>query len=150
MASYATLPEMQAEAITETALTGLARGSERFFVVNYANPDMVGHSGNFEAATKACRVVDRCLGRLVAAVLERGGAAIITSDHGNAELMVDPETGSPHTAHTTNPVPCVLACEELRGVTVPKEGGLYDIAPTVLRLLALPVPDVMAGRPLFA
>jgi 2,3-bisphosphoglycerate-independent phosphoglycerate mutase len=148
MKSYAALPEMQAEEITRAALKALEDDSQRLVVVNYANPDMVGHSGDFDAATRACRFVDRCVAKLVKAYLEKGGAVLITSDHGNAEMMLDPTSGSAHTAHTTNPVPCILVVEDLRGLSVPREGMLTDIAPTILKLIGLEIPEGMTGRSL--
>jgi 2,3-bisphosphoglycerate-independent phosphoglycerate mutase len=117
-------------------------------VVNYANPDMVGHTGVLEAAVEAVETIDRCLGRLADAVTEAGGAMLITADHGNLEQMTDPETGQPHTAHTTNPVPLAL-------VNGPSDmalagGRLADIAPTVLALMGLEPPAAMSGNCLIA
>ena len=116
-------------------------------VVNFANPDMVGHTGRLPAAIKACEAVDLGLGRALAAVQAMGGAMIVTADHGNCELMIDPVTGGPHTSHTTNPVPVVLlggpADARLR------EGGrLADLAPTILALMGLPQPPEMTGKSL--
>jgi 2,3-bisphosphoglycerate-independent phosphoglycerate mutase len=148
MKSYVEAPEMQADAVLEAAETALREDRDRMIVVNFANPDMVGHSGVMEAAVKACRKVDQCVGRLAVRVREAGGVMILTSDHGNAELMVDPKTGNPHTAHTTNPVPCILVWEEGRGQRVPAEAELKDLAPTILALLGLPVPEEMVGKSL--
>ena len=114
-------------------------------VVNYANTDMVGHSGDLNATVKAVETVDRCLGRLAEAVTRAGGALLITADHGNAEMMRDPKTGQAHTAHTTNPVPLVLV-NPPAGVGGLKEGKLADIAPTLLSLLGIAPPRSMTGR----
>jgi len=148
MRSYAAAPEMQAQAVLEAAEGALRDDRDRVIVVNFANPDMVGHSGDMEATVQACRKVDRCVGRLARRVQEAGGVMIVTADHGNAELMVDPKTGNPHTAHTTNPVPCILVGEEVRGQSVPAEAGLKDLAPTILALLGLPAPEEMVGKSL--
>jgi 2,3-bisphosphoglycerate-independent phosphoglycerate mutase len=114
--------------------------------MNFANADMVGHSGNLEATIKAVETVDACLGMLRQALQPRGGAWIITADHGNAETMIDPITGGPHTYHTTNPVPLILATENEIG---PLAGGsLRDVAPTLLGILGFPVPPEMTGRDL--
>jgi 2,3-bisphosphoglycerate-independent phosphoglycerate mutase len=117
--------------------------------VNYANPDMVGHTGVLPAATKAVETIDACLERVTEALLAAGGTALVTADHGNCELMVDPETGQPHTAHTTNPVPVwwVTRARDGRGL---RDGTLADIAPTLLDLLGIPVPKEMTGRSLLA
>ncbi|MFQ5844395.1 MAG: 2,3-bisphosphoglycerate-independent phosphoglycerate mutase [Planctomycetota bacterium] len=145
VATYDLQPEMSAPEVTEAAIEAVTSQSHRCLVLNFANPDMVGHTGSIEAATAACGWVDRCLGRVLEA-LERGGwTAIVTADHGNAECLVDPETGGPHTAHTTNPVPCWLVGAPGR---LREGGGLQDVAPTLLGLLGLPVPDLMGGRDL--
>jgi 2,3-bisphosphoglycerate-independent phosphoglycerate mutase len=115
-------------------------------VLNFANCDMVGHSGIFAAAVKACEAVDQCLGRLVQEFTSRGGIAIITADHGNAEIMHDTITAGPHTAHSLNPVPFVLISEQHRHRQLRRDGALKDIAPTVLHLLGLPVPAEMEGN----
>jgi 2,3-bisphosphoglycerate-independent phosphoglycerate mutase len=145
VATYDLAPEMAAEEVTDRLIEAIR--SERFdlIVVNYANPDMVGHTGIIEAAVKAVETVDHCLGRLVAAVEAAGGTLLITADHGNVEQMVDATTNAPHTAHTLNPVPVVL-------VNAPAEfgalrgGRLADVAPTLLELLRLPQPALMTGR----
>lgn len=116
-------------------------------VLNYANCDMVGHTGVFEAAVKAVEVVDECLGKVVAAVLAKGGSVIVTSDHGNAEKMLD-DNGNPHTAHTTNPVECVLATNEAERYELIEHGKLADIAPTMLQLLGLEIPAEMTAQSL--
>ena len=115
-------------------------------VTNYANPDMVGHTGDLDAAIKACEAVDQGLGRVVEALEKAGGAMIVTADHGNCETMVDPETGGPHTAHTTNLVPVALVGGPA-GVTL-ADGRLADLAPTLLELMDLPQPAEMTGKSL--
>jgi 2,3-bisphosphoglycerate-independent phosphoglycerate mutase len=114
-------------------------------VLNFANPDMVGHTGSLPAAIRAVETVDACLGRIVTAIEEAGGAMLVTADHGNCELMRDPATGGPHTAHTTNPVPVMLAGVE--GVPL-ADGRLADLAPTLLDLMGLVQPAEMTGRSL--
>ncbi len=145
--TYDHKPEMSAYTVTEKLLQCIARDDWAFILVNYANPDMVGHTGVLPAAVKAVETIDACLARTVAAVLERDGDVLITADHGNCELMVDPETGEPHTAHTTNPVPLWWATRHAAGRCL-RDGGLSDVAPTVLYLLGIPVPPEMTGRSL--
>ncbi len=144
VATYDLKPEMSAEPVTDVLLGRLARGDDRFLAVNFANPDMVGHTGVFPATVKAVEVVDAMLGRIASAVLARGGILAITADHGNAELKVDRATGAPLTAHTTSPVPLILAgADEVQGL---RDGGkLGDIAPTLLPLIELTVPREMSG-----
>ncbi len=143
VATYDQQPEMSAHEVTERVLEVFDEFD--FILLNYANPDMVGHTGDLEAAIQAIETVDRCLGRVVDAVERRGAMALVVADHGNAEKMIDEETGGPHTAHTTNPVPCVLLGTD---VTALRGGNLASVAPTVLRLLDLPVPREMTGEPL--
>jgi 2,3-bisphosphoglycerate-independent phosphoglycerate mutase len=145
-------PAMSAEVVTNGAVTAINKQIYSFVVINYANPDMVGHTGNIEATVKAIEIVDRCLGRLLESVIQAGGTTIIIADHGNAELMRDKE-GNPWTAHTTNPVPFILVEGEGRkipgyGTEVPlrSDGRLSDIAPTILQILGLPQPPEMTGR----
>src|SRR5439155_20142978 len=128
-----------------------AIGSGRFDVVvlNYANTDMVGHTGHIDAAIEAAETVDRCLGRLDDAVEAAGGTLVITADHGNAEMMRDPETGEPHTAHTLNPVPFIIV-NPPGAVARVENGRLADVAPTLLDILRLPKPSVMTGHSLIA
>jgi 2,3-bisphosphoglycerate-independent phosphoglycerate mutase len=116
-----------------------------FAILNYPNPDMVGHTGSIPAATRAVEAADAGLGRLVAAVEEAGGACLITADHGNAEQMLEPDGVSPHTAHTTNPVPVIVTDEE---VAIREGGELADLAPTVLELLEIEKPGKMTGKSL--
>ncbi len=136
-------PEMRAEAITDEAIKRLEAGVD-FVFINYANPDMGGHTANVPAIKKAIEVMDVNLKRFVEALLARGGVAVITADHGNAELNVDPVTGDKHTAHTLSLVPCVVTKE---GVTM-RDGALSDLAPTVLELMGLKKPKVMTGESL--
>jgi 2,3-bisphosphoglycerate-independent phosphoglycerate mutase len=152
VATYDRQPEMSADTVTDTALAALDRGIYSFVAINYANPDMVGHTGQIEAAIQAIETVDRNIGRLLAGISRRGGTAIIIADHGNAEYMQD-EQGNPWTAHTTNPVPFILV--EGEGLKIPghgtevalrEDGCLADIAPTILEILGLPQPPEMTGR----
>lgn len=136
-------PEMRAHDIADRALDAMDRGTD-FLFINFANADMVGHTGNVPRIIEAIECLDRELRRVVEKVLSVGGIAIVTADHGNAELNVDPETGNVHTAHTLNPVPFIVTSP---GTVRP--GGLSDIAPTVLGLLEIPVPDAMTGKNLF-
>ena len=145
VATYDLAPEMSSEEVTEQFVQAIRDGYD-LIVTNYANPDMVGHTGDLEAAKAACAAVDRGLGRVLAALTEAGGAMIVTADHGNCETMVDPETGGPHTAHTLNPVPVILVGgPEGAGLG---GGRLADLAPTLLDLMGLPQPDEMTGRSL--
>jgi 2,3-bisphosphoglycerate-independent phosphoglycerate mutase len=147
VATYDHRPEMSALQVTEALTARLEKGDYAFVLVNYANPDMVGHTGVMDAAVKAVETIDHCLERVSEVVLERGGQMLITADHGNCELMVDPETGEPHTAHTTNPVPIYWIIRDARGRSL-RDGTLADLAPTVLDLLGLEAPEEMTGRSL--
>ena len=151
VATYDLQPEMSAPEITDKLVEAITAQKYDLIVVNYANGDMVGHSGDLGAAVKAVEAVDACLTRLEAALAEVGGAMLITADHGNAEQMEDPHTHQPHTAHTVNPVPLVLvsARPELVGATL-QNGTLADLAPTLLTMLNLPIPPRMTGRNLLA
>ena len=144
--TYDLQPEMAAAEITESLVAAIRSGDYDLIVVNYANPDMVGHTGVLEAAIKAVETVDSGLGEVIAALAEVGGAMIVTADHGNCEVMIDPETGGPHTAHTLNPVPVVLvggpAGARLR------DGRLADLAPSLLELMGLDQPPEMLGKSL--
>ena len=146
VATYDLQPEMSAYTVTEKLEEALRRDLYDLIILNFANPDMVGHTGVLAAAIAAMEAVDTCAGRLVGAVLAKGGAVCITADHGNLEEMIDPATGGPMTAHTTNPVPILVAGAD-EGVSV-RSGGLSDIAPTLLDLMGLPEPDAMTGRTL--
>lgn len=143
VATYDLMPEMSAEGVCDVVLRGLDRADFDLIVVNFANPDMVGHSGKFEAAVQACETCDGMLGRIHQKLREKGGQWIITADHGNAETMIDPLTGGPHTYHTTNPVPLIIVNEDLEPLR--SGGSLRDIAPTILGLLGLPKPSEMSG-----
>jgi len=142
VATYDLQPEMSAAGVARVGAAGIRSGDYRALILNFANPDMVGHTGVIEAATRACEAVDRCLGEVLAAVEECGWRAIVTADHGNAEELIDPRTGGPQTAHTTNPVPCWLVGGDgpLR-----RGGSLRDIAPTLLGLLDVSQPPEMTG-----
>jgi 2,3-bisphosphoglycerate-independent phosphoglycerate mutase len=147
VATYDLKPEMSAPEVAARAAREIRSGAFRAVILNFANPDMVGHTGSIPAAVKAVETVDACLGEVLAAVEAAGGAAVVTADHGNCETMIDPETGGPHTAHTTNPVPCILVDPSFRGRL--REGGsLRDLAPTLIGLLGLSKPREMTGRDL--
>lgn len=143
VATYDLQPEMSASDVTDNLVRVISDGQTELIVVNFANPDMVGHTGVLDAAIKAVETIDACLGRLSEAVTAAGGAMLVTADHGNLEQMLDPTTGQPHTAHTTNPVPLTLVGGPA-GMAL-QAGRLADIAPTVLRLMGLPQPDAMTG-----
>ena len=142
VATYDLKPEMSAEEVTDAFVAAIEAGYD-LIVVNYANPDMVGHTGDLDAAIKACEAVDMGLGRVLAALEKAGGAMIVTADHGNCDIMIDPETGGPHTAHTLNPVPVVVVGAP-EGANL-KNGRLADLAPTLLHLMALDPPPEMTG-----
>jgi 2,3-bisphosphoglycerate-independent phosphoglycerate mutase len=153
VATYDLKPEMSAFEVTDRLVEAVNSGKFDFIVVNYANTDMVGHTGDFAAAKKAVETVDTCLGRLAEAVMAQGGALLITADHGNAEMMLDPATGQPHTAHTTNRVPVILVGGAEQGRNAPlvlHDGRLADVAPTLLELLGLQQPAEMTGRTLIS
>ncbi|MBM3571387.1 MAG: phosphoglycerate mutase (2,3-diphosphoglycerate-independent), partial [Alphaproteobacteria bacterium] len=145
--TYDLKPEMSAPEVTDRLVEAIAAGRHDFVVVNYANTDMVGHTGNLAAAITAVEAVDTCLDRLTEAVTRAGGVMLITADHGNAEQMRDPATGAPHTAHTTNPVPAMLVAGP-SDVSALADGKLADIAPTMLALLGLNQPAAMTGHSL--
>ncbi|MBP3465799.1 MAG: 2,3-bisphosphoglycerate-independent phosphoglycerate mutase [Angelakisella sp.] len=145
VATYDLQPEMSAYAVTDEAVRRIENGRYDVIILNYANCDMVGHTGVFEAAVKAVEAVDTCLGRLLAALEKAGGRAFLTADHGNADQMAD-ENGAPFTAHTTNPVPFVAI--GFGDVTLRSGGRLADIAPTMLQAMGLPQPEEMTGRSL--
>jgi len=148
VATYDLQPEMSAREVTDRLIATFAEGGHDAFVLNYANPDMVGHTGNLEAAIRAVETIDECLGRTVRAFREAepGGVLLILADHGNAERMVE-DDGSPHTAHTTNPVPCLLVSRDDRG-PLRQGGALCDVVPTLLALQGIEKPLVMTGRDL--
>ena len=132
VATYDLAPEMSAVGITDVLCGAIAKKSHNFMLCNFANADMVGHSGKIEPTIKAVETVDTCLGRIEPAVRAKGGALLITADHGNAEMMIDPATGGPHTAHTTNPVPFIVIAENGKKFSLKPGGSLRDISPTVL------------------
>ena len=154
VATYDMAPEMSAEELTISCSNAIKSGKYSLIVINYANPDMVGHTGNMDAAIKAIETVDRCVGKIVNATGEMGGSILITADHGNAELMKGP-SGEPWTAHTTNKVPLIFIEGEKRKIpnmgneiNLRDNAGLADIAPTLLQLLNLPIPKEMTGKSL--
>jgi 2,3-bisphosphoglycerate-independent phosphoglycerate mutase len=147
VATYDLKPEMSAAGVTDTVVNAVEKGEFDAIIMNFANADMVGHSGKLEAAIKAVEAVDAGLGRIYQALKPRGGAWIITADHGNAETMIDPVSGGPHTYHTTNPVPFICASEKDQLRLAPG-GSLRDIAPTLLGILGQPMPADMTGRDL--
>ena len=146
VATYDLKPEMSAYEVAEEAVKGIRSGQYRLVVINFANCDMVGHTGVFEAAVKAVETVDECVGKVLEAVEAMDGAALVTADHGNADQMIDYETGGPHTFHTTYPVPCILVSRG-SGVSL-RDGRLADVAPTLLDLLGVPKPQEMDGETL--
>ncbi len=146
VATYDLQPEMSAVEVTDKVVAAIEEGTFDFIVLNYANPDMVGHTGDLAAAVKAVESVDACLGRVFAAIEKQGGLALVTADHGNCEQMYDPAAHSPHTAHTMNRVPVMLIGAQ--NVAALKDGKLSDIAPTLLQLMAMPQPEAMEGQSL--
>jgi 2,3-bisphosphoglycerate-independent phosphoglycerate mutase len=148
VATYDLQPEMSAFAVTDQVLRGIDEGETDVFVINFANPDMVGHTGKLAQTIEACQYVDTCLGRITKGVRQRQGTTLITADHGNAEQMIDPLTGNPHTAHTTNPVPFHLVDEASIGMKLREGAALEDVAPTLLALLGIERPSEMTGRDL--
>ena len=147
VATYDLMPEMSAPGVTDVLCKGIETRSHDFILCNYANGDMVGHSGSLPATIKAVETVDQCLGRALASAEQAGATVLITADHGNCELMVDPGTGGPHTAHTTNPVPFIVVDPKWSG-QLRHGGSLRDVGPTVLRLLGVDPPETMTGRDL--
>lgn len=150
--TYDLAPQMSAHEVCQIVVDRLhAADCEDFILVNFANGDMVGHTGSLPAAIKAIETVDECVGKIVDATLARGGALVVTADHGNAEQMYDPQTNAPHTAHTTYDVECILVTpspQDLRGVTLRSDGRLADVFPTVLDLMGLDKPEAMTGQSL--
>src|SRR5664279_3902982 len=158
VATYDLKPEMSAQGVADAVLKAIADRTFDVMVVNFANADMVGHSGKIPPTIVAVETVDACLGQIHAALRRAGGAMIVTADHGNAEQMIDPATGGPQTAHTTNPVPFIVAAEHAvppanfkgdgRRFTLKPDGALQDIAPTMLGILGVPQPKEMTGHDL--
>jgi len=145
VATYDLQPEMSSVEVTDTLVRAIEGGEFELIICNYANPDMVGHTGNFEAAVQAVGAIDKALGRIMQALRSVAGEMLITADHGNAEYMFDPDTGQPHTAHSNNPVPLVYVGREAE---LQEDGALCDIAPTLLYMLGLEQPAEMTGRTL--
>ena len=145
VATYDLAPEMSAEGIGDTIVNAINDTAFDLIIANFANADMVGHSGKLEPTIKAVETVDAQLARIYKAIRERNGNWLITADHGNAEQMIDPATGGPHTAHTTNPVPMIYVGEEAPRYRLRPDGSLRDISPTLLNLLGLQLPKEMTG-----
>jgi 2,3-bisphosphoglycerate-independent phosphoglycerate mutase len=143
VATYDLKPEMSAHNIKDKIIPELNKKEADFICLNFANPDMVGHTGVFEAAVKACETVDFCAGKVTEAALQNGYTIIIIADHGNADCMIN-DDGTPNTAHTTNLVPCILVSNSYKGKI--KNGKLGDLAPTILTLMGLPIPQQMTGN----
>jgi 2,3-bisphosphoglycerate-independent phosphoglycerate mutase len=141
---------MSAAGIADAVIKATEDSTFDVVIVNFANADMVGHSGKIEPTVKAVETVDACLGRIEAAVRAKGGAMLITADHGNAEMMIDPATGGPHTAHTTNPVPFIIVAEDAKRFRLRPNGSLRDISPTMLGMLGVDEPKEMTGEDLRA
>jgi 2,3-bisphosphoglycerate-independent phosphoglycerate mutase len=148
VATYDLKPEMSAAGIAEAVVKATNNGTFDVIIVNFANADMVGHSGKIEPTIKAVETVDACLSEIEKAVRAKGGAILITADHGNAEMMIDPATGGPHTAHTTNPVPFIVMAEDAAQYTLKPNGSLRDISPTILGMLGVNEPKEMTGSDL--
>ena len=148
VATYDLKPEMSAAGIADAVVKAVEGKTFDFLVINFANADMVGHSGKLEAAIRAVEAVDASLSRIETAVRRVGGGMILTADHGNAETMIDPATGGPHTYHTANPVPFVLACPGAEAMSLRQGGSLQDISPTLLGLAGIPAPAEMTGKDL--
>jgi 2,3-bisphosphoglycerate-independent phosphoglycerate mutase len=145
VATYDLAPEMSAEGIADVVVKSITDTAFDVIIVNFANADMVGHSGKIEPTVKAVECVDAQLGRIYQAVKQHGASWIITADHGNAEMLIDPVTGGPHTAHTTNPVPFILVTDQGRKIGVREGGSLRDISPTILSLMEIDLPKQMTG-----
>ena len=148
IATYDLQPEMSAFNVTDRVLRAIDEGETDIFIVNFANPDMVGHTGKLDKTIEACQYVDTCLGGITKSIRQARGITLITADHGNAEQMVDPQSGGPHTAHTTNPVPFHLVDEDSKGIKLREGGALQDVAPTILGVMGTPQPQEMTGHDL--
>jgi 2,3-bisphosphoglycerate-independent phosphoglycerate mutase len=146
--SYADKPEMSAREVTQSVLKEMDTEKYRVIIQNFANPDLVGHSGNMDATVKACEVVDECIGKIAAKAMEKGYNLIISGDHGNAEYMIYEENGEPCPSHTINPVICVLVSKKYAKTTLKQQSGLKDIAPTILEILDIKKPAEMSGQSL--
>ncbi len=145
--TYDLQPEMSAYIVTDKVVEAIESKKYDCIILNYANPDMVGHTGNLDATIKAIEAIDKCVGRVVKAINEQHGNLIITADHGNAEQMIDYDTGEPHTAHTTNDVPLILITD-LENIKLKGDGKLADLAPTILDLMNIEKPVEMTGQSL--
>jgi 2,3-bisphosphoglycerate-independent phosphoglycerate mutase len=139
---------MSAFKVTDKVLRAIDDGETDVFVINFANPDMVGHTGKLDKTIEACQYVDTCLGWITKGIRQARGTTIITADHGNAEQMIDLLTGNPHTAHTTNPVPFHLIHDDFKGLKLRDGGALEDVAPTLLAIMGNEQPEQMTGRDL--
>jgi len=148
--TYDLKPEMSDEGIADALVGAVERGKFQVIIVNFANADMVGHSGKIEPTIKGVEAVDGCLGRIYKAVTQKGGSMIVTADHGNAEMLIDPITGGPHTAHTLNPVPFIIVSDDNKRFGLRSDGALQDISPTVLGMLGIQQPKEMTGHDLRA
>lgn len=148
LTTYDQQPEMSAPGVLAETLKAINSGKYDLIVVNFANGDMVGHTGSLPAAIKACEFVDQCVGQIVHATQAQGGSLIVTADHGNAEQMIDPATGGPHTAHTIYDVELIVVDERYKGTRLKDDGRLADVAPTLLKLMDLPQPASMSGKSL--
>ena len=146
VATYDLKPEMSANEVTEELISRLDQDKYDMIILNFANPDMVGHTGVMEAAVKAIETVDTCLGKVVEKVLEKDETVFVTADHGNAEVMIDYSTGNPMTAHTTDEVPFLWISKDSEGKELKSKGKLADIAPTMLTVMGLEVPSEMTGE----
>jgi 2,3-bisphosphoglycerate-independent phosphoglycerate mutase len=147
VATYDLMPEMSAPGIADALVADIAGGTHQVVICNFANADMVGHTGRLDATIAAVETLDRCLGRIMTALHAAGGTAIVTADHGNAEQMWDGSLAAPHTAHTSNPVPIILCGDGYRGRSL-SDGALCDVAPTILGLLGIPKAAEMTGQSL--
>ncbi len=148
VATYDLAPEMSASGIADAVVKAIADRTFEVVIVNFANADMVGHSGKIEPTVRAVETVDACLGRIYTAIRQYGGSLIITADHGNAEMLIDPATGGPHTSHTLNPVPFIVVSDNGNRFSLREDGALQDISPTVLGMLGIPQPKDMTGKDL--
>jgi 2,3-bisphosphoglycerate-independent phosphoglycerate mutase len=148
VSTYDQQPEMSAAGVCDEVVKRINSNQYDLIVVNFANGDMVGHTGVLNAAVKAVETVDGCVGRIMEELQRQGGIAIVTADHGNCEQMIDPATGGPHTAHTTYPVELIVADDLFKGKKLTLDGRLADVAPTALHMLGLPKPPEMSGRSL--
>jgi len=148
VATFDMKPEMSAYEVTEKAVELINEGKYDVMILNFANCDMVGHTGVMDAAVKSVKTVDECVGKVVDAILANGGRAFVTADHGNADQMIDPANGEPFTAHTTNPVPFIAVDPSMKGKTLREGGRLADIAPTMLASMGLEIPAEMSGKSL--